>query len=82
MIRPQHWGHVGRNHQWTSWGATTPEQKAQGRMSVKPGAEPIGSRWKFRNLLIGVGDVIGVVVLIGVIAVALHGIPLNLDFLF
>ncbi|WP_330254777.1 hypothetical protein OG874_09670 [Nocardia sp. NBC_00565] len=36
---------------------------------MKPDAGPVGSWWRIRNVLIVIGDVIGVLVLIGVIAI-------------
>ncbi|MGW4766594.1 hypothetical protein ACWEO2_00950 [Nocardia sp. NPDC004278] len=36
---------------------------------MKPSIEQVGSWWRIRNALIVIGDVVGVLVLIGVIAV-------------
>ncbi|MFX0577349.1 hypothetical protein [Nocardia nepalensis] len=46
---------------------------------MKPSVEPVGSWWRIRNALIVIGDVVGVLVLIGVIAVVgSHGFDLDL----
>ncbi len=46
---------------------------------MKPSAEMVGSWWRIRNVLIVIGDAVGVLVLIGVIAtLGSHGFDLNL----
>ncbi|MEU0501264.1 hypothetical protein [Nocardia sp. NPDC005998] len=46
---------------------------------MKPSIEQVGSWWRIRNALIAIGDVVGVLVLIGVIAVlGSHGFNLDL----
>ncbi|WP_433602889.1 hypothetical protein ACQPXH_14670 [Nocardia sp. CA-135953] len=46
---------------------------------MKPSAESIGAWWRLRNALIVIGDAVGVVVLIGVVAaLGSHGLDLNL----
>ncbi|MEV5832927.1 hypothetical protein [Nocardia sp. NPDC052112] len=45
---------------------------------MKPSVESVGSWWRIRNVLIVIGDAVGVLVLIGVIAVlGSHGLDLN-----
>ncbi|MEV4237471.1 MULTISPECIES: hypothetical protein [unclassified Nocardia] len=46
---------------------------------MKPSIESVGSWWRIRNMLIVIGDALGVLVLIGVIAaLGSHGLDLNL----
>ncbi|MFI6365520.1 hypothetical protein ACIBG0_22490 [Nocardia sp. NPDC050630] len=46
---------------------------------MKSSVESVGSWWWIRNLLIMIGDAVGVLVLIGVIAaLGSHGLDLNL----
>jgi hypothetical protein len=45
---------------------------------VQTNTELAGSRWKIRNVLIAVGDVVGVLVLIALIAIMSHGLPMEL----
>ncbi|WP_327098446.1 hypothetical protein OIE68_06360 [Nocardia vinacea] len=46
---------------------------------MKPSVESVGSWWRIRNVLIVIGDAVGVLVLIGVIAaLGSHGLDLNL----
>ncbi|MFE9324919.1 hypothetical protein ACIHDR_18775 [Nocardia sp. NPDC052278] len=46
---------------------------------MKPNVESIGAWWRLRNVLIVIGDAVGVLVLIGVIAaLGSHGLDLNL----
>ncbi|WP_433678404.1 hypothetical protein [Nocardia sp. CA-119907] len=45
---------------------------------MKPSIQPVGSWWRIRNALIVIGDVVGVLVLIAVIAVlGSHGFDLG-----
>lgn len=55
------------------------EYEQQGRPPVKPHVESVGSWWRIRNALIVVGDAVGVLVLIGVVAaLGSHGLDLDL----
>ncbi|MEV6135517.1 hypothetical protein AB0L63_05525 [Nocardia sp. NPDC051990] len=46
---------------------------------MKPNVESVSSWWRIRNVLIVIGDVVGVLVLIGVIAaLGSHGFDLHL----
>ncbi|WP_157110578.1 hypothetical protein [Nocardia anaemiae] len=46
---------------------------------MKSNVESVGSRWRIRNVLVVIGDAVGVLVLIAVIAaLGSHGLDLNL----
>lgn len=60
-------------------GRAVPFEHGQGEDPVKPSVESVGSWWRIRNVLIVIGDAVGVLVLIGVIAaLGSHGLDLNL----
>lgn len=79
MIRRQHLGRVRRNKQWNTSDGRIVRERSTGEDAVKPSIEQVGSWWRIRNALIVIGDVVGVLVLIGVIAVlGSHGFNLDL----